>query len=41
MIKVELDALPHNGLVSESPENAAALVGTIENGISYLPYTAH
>jgi hypothetical protein len=24
---------------SESPENVAALVGTIENGISYLPYT--
>jgi len=26
---------------SESPENVAALVGTIENGISYLPYTGH
>jgi hypothetical protein len=26
---------------SESPENVAALVGTIENGVSYLPYTGH
>lgn len=26
---------------SESPENVAALVGTVENGISYLPYTGH
>jgi hypothetical protein len=26
---------------SESPENVAALVGTLENGISYLPYTGH
>jgi hypothetical protein len=27
--------------LSESPENVAALVGTMENGISYLPYTGH
>jgi hypothetical protein len=26
---------------SESPENVAALVGTIQDGISYLPYTGH
>jgi hypothetical protein len=26
---------------SESPENVAALIGTMENGISYLPYTGH
>jgi hypothetical protein len=26
---------------SESPENVAALVGTLENGIGYLPYTGH
>jgi hypothetical protein len=32
------DVLVH---FSESPENVAALVGTIENGISYLPYTGH
>ncbi|MFL6633222.1 MAG: DUF4214 domain-containing protein [Massilia sp.] len=30
------DVLMH---FSESPENVAALVGTIENGVSYLPYT--
>ena len=27
--------------VSESPENVAAPVGTVENGSSYLPYTGH
>ena len=32
------DVLVH---FSESPENVAALVGTIENGIGYLPYTGH
>jgi hypothetical protein len=32
------DVLVH---FSESPENVAALVGTIQNGISYLPYTGH
>lgn len=32
------DVLVH---FSESPENVAALVGTIENGIRYLPYTGH
>jgi len=32
------DVLVH---FSESPENVAALIGTIENGISYLPYTGH
>jgi hypothetical protein len=26
---------------SESPDNVAALVGTPENGIGYLPYTGH
>jgi len=32
------DVLVH---FSESPENVAALVGTIQDGISYLPYTGH
>jgi hypothetical protein len=32
------DVLAH---FSESPENVAALVGTIQNGITYLPYTGH
>ena len=32
------DVLVH---FSESPENVAALVGTIQTGISYLPYTGH
>ena len=32
------DVLVH---FSESPENVAALIGTIQDGISYLPYTGH
>jgi hypothetical protein len=32
------DVLVH---FSESPENVAALIGTIQDGIRYLPYTGH